>query len=124
MAEKPENNSPSQEVEEKAKDTRDSRHYRSMTFVSRYKNLRILDPKNLKRVDRLTGETVYGTEMVFKTVGNIGFYKPKSQREAAILLGCSQVQLQGASVSPKAPSDQVVGVVTAPLPENVLSGKP
>jgi len=95
-----------------------------MVFVSRYKNLRILDPKNLKRTDRVTGETVYGTEIVFKAVGNVGMYKPKSQREAAILLDCSSCQLQGEPVAPKTQPDQVVGVVTAPHPPHIYSDKP
>lgn len=114
---------PEFEVEEKAETPPDSRHWRSMVFSSRYKNLRILDPKNLKRFDRTTGETVYGTEMVFKTVGNIGIYKPKSQREATILLGCPYAQLQGMPISPGVSSDEVTTVVTAPHPPNVFSEK-
>lgn len=119
-----EKNTKNELPEEKPKDPfADSRHWRSMVFVSRYKNLRVLDPKNLKRTDRATGETTYGTEMVFKTLGNMGMYTPKSQREAAILLRSADVQLQGASVPAVKPSEQVVGVITAPQPPNVYSEK-
>jgi hypothetical protein len=98
--------------------------WKSMVFVSRYKNCRVLDPKHLKRLDRQTGETVYGTEMVFREVGPIGIYKPKSKREAEILLETPNVELQGATAIPSPVPGEVVGVVTAPLPANVTAGKP
>lgn len=117
-------NPPSPKVPKESTTSPRTANWRSMVFTSRYKNLRIIDPKDKKHTDRVSGEVVYGTEMVFKAVGNIGIYKPKSQREAAILLDTPNVKLEGVSAIPSAPSGEVVPVVTAPHPANVTSEMP